>query len=483
MNYSKATLLYALNLCTIVIASAPTIFVPRQLSYNPIFENALMCSSKIYEQNQSEDLYIAEKSIVSAKPIYTSNVGSKFSQYFTIDNKPVLNVQENGTGDVDSLWFQVISNPGSFYSSNLSFSPKRTTFGTMLYGLLNLTDYISASANTALISTRNNININESNIAHPGQVSSLQSVMQAFANPDMQYGAINGEQTKSGVDDIQLKFMYHSFSTNKDDNDSWNEHTKLFWEMYALAGIPTAQGSTAQYLFEPIVGSTHAQIGLGGNLHYAYSNLKFQAEAKWRYAFAGNEIRSFDLTTNGQWSRYMLVVNSLNTLGMSPAINNLTFPCQVTPGNSFDLYFAAYYDFRESWHAEVGYDLWVRQAEKIAVSPIFPAPSIGIADITNAFPPNNPTSASSANISQSTIGPNLALSDSPNFIALSASDFNLASACTPKSISNSIYGTIAYTKELQVHIVRTGLSLVYECGHGINVPNNISVMVNIDLLF
>ena len=483
MNYSKAALLYALSICTIITASAPTIFVPRQLSYNPIFENALMCSSKIYEQNKSEDLYITEQFIVCANPIYTRTVGSKFSQYFTINNKPVLNVQENGSGDIDSLWFQVISNPGSFYSSNLSFSPERTTFGTMLYSLLHLTDHISASANTALISARNNININETNIAHPGQVPSLQSITQAFANSDMQYGAINGEQTKSGVDDIQVKFIYHSFSTNKDSDDAWNKDTKLFWEMYALAGIPTGQGSTSQYLFEPLVGSTHAQIGLGGNMHYAYNNLTFQAEAKWRYAFAGDEIRSFDLTANGQWSRYMLVVNSLNTLGMSPAINNLTFPCQVTPGNSFDLYLAAYYDFSESWHAEIGYDLWVRQAEKIAVFPIFPAPSIGIADITNAFPPNNPTSASTANISQSTISPNIAPSDSPSFIAIVPSDFNLASACAPKSLSNSIYGTIAHTKELQKHIVRTGLSVVYECGHGINVPNNISVMMNIDLLF
>lgn len=480
MNSIKATTIYALCIYTSIFASAPTIFMPRQLSYNPIFENALMCSSKIYEQTQSEDLHLLENFTISAKPIYTHNVGSKFSQYFTINNQPVLNVQENGSGDISSLWFQVVSPSGTFYSSDLSFNPKRTTFGTMLYGLLHITDHICVSANTALISARNTMNITENNIIHLGQTPSLQTIAQAFSNPDMIYGAINGEQTKSGLDDIQLKFTYHSFSTNIYD---WDKNTKVAWEAYILAGIPTGQGSTAEYLFEPLVGSTHAQIGLGGNMHYIYGNLKFQAEAKWRYAFAGNEIRSFDITQNGQWSRYMLTVNATNTLGLTPAINNLTFPAQVTPQNSFDLYAAIYYDFQESWHTEIGYDFWIRQAEKISVSPIFPAPSIGIADISNIFPPNNPTSASAANISQGALAPYSAPSDAPSFIALQPSDLNFASACAPQSISNSIYGTLAYTKELHDHILRTGLSIVYECGHSINVPNNISVMMNFDLLF
>ena len=487
--------------------SVPTIFVPRQLSYNPIFENAAMCSLKIFNQDRYSHVHAAENFMISAKPLYTQNVGKKFSQYFTVNNKQVLNVQEDGTGDVGSLWFQGISPTGSFYSSLLSFDPKRTTYGMMLYSLVHITDHISASANTALITTRNIMNISETNIIQLGQVPGLQTITQAFLNPDMLYGAIRGVQSKSGVDDIQLKLSYHSYATlhahydssshdvydvaksinkfysQKHAHDS-DEQKKLLWELYVLAGIPTGQGSQAQYLFEPLVGSTHAQIGLGGNLHYAYEKIKFQAEAKWRYAFSGDETRSFDLTKNGQWSRYLLFVNSLYKYLPYPAINSSTFFAKVTPQNSFDLYLGAYWDHQETWHVEIGYDFWIRQAEKILILPVLPAPFIGIADLYNISQVTNPQSASSANISQGIIsGQNNAVSDQPNFVAIQATDFNLASGAAPLSISNSIYGSVGYTKEMVHHLVRTGIGFAYECGHGINVPNNVSLWLTFNMMF
>ncbi len=507
MKRLRIVFLVGLNLFATSKGVAPTIFVPRQLSYNPIFENALTCSLKVFHQDRFSHLHKSEHFLLAAKPIYTQNVGSKFAQYFTINNKPVLNVQENGTGDISSLWFQTLTQTG-FYSSGLSFTPKRKTVGMMLYALLNLTEHISFCVNTALINTRNTMNIFEKNLALIGEVPGLQTITSAFSNSDMQYGAINGIQSKSGVDDIQVKFVYHSYASQSAHYDSdtidmyhvaksinkfysdkhkhahdQDESRKLFWEVYALAGIPTGAGSQAQYLFEPLVGSRHAQIGLGGNLHYNYGKIKFQAEAKWRYAFAADEMRSFDLTKNGQWSRYMLFVNFVNKMLPYPAINNSTFLAQVIPQNSFDLYCAAYWDYRENWHYEIGYDFWIRQAEKIAVSPILPQPSIGMADLYNISRVTNPQSASTANISQGVItGQNTAPSDTA-FVAIQPTNFNLASAAAPQSISNSIYASIAYSKEMMHHVVRTGLSLAYECGHGINVPNNLAIWLNLDVLF
>ena len=143
----------------------------------------------------------------------------------------------------------------------------------------------------------------------------------------------------------------------------------------------------------------------------------------------------------------------------------------------------AYWDYHEKWHLELGYDFWFRQAEKISVSPVFPAPFIGIADLYNISRATAPQSASIANISQGVVlGQNAAPSDT-TFVALQAIDLNLASAAAGKSISNSIYGLIAYTKEMMHHAVRTGFGLTYEVGHGINVPNNITAWMNVDLLF
>ena len=116
---------------------APSIFVPRQLSYNPIFENADEASLRMVNRDGFLQSFLSEKLVISAKPIYTQNIGSKFGQYFNIDNKSVLNVREDGSGDIGSLWFQVEDNGATnFYSSELSFNPRRRTLGMMLYAEL-----------------------------------------------------------------------------------------------------------------------------------------------------------------------------------------------------------------------------------------------------------------------------------------------------------------------------------------------------------
>ena len=484
MKIVKLVLVGLLGSFALSKGSAPSIFVPRQLSYNPIFENADVASLRMVHRDGFMQSFLSEKLVISAKPIYTQNIGSKFGQYFTPNNKAVLNVREDGSGDIGSLWFQVEdAGAANFYSSELSFNPRRRTLGMMLYSELNFSKYFSVSVNTAVINTRNNMNISESGIAMQGQESGWRTITQSFENSDLQYGAISGPQSKTGVDDIQIKLLFRPY----DKNDMFVNDKNLYWQVYGLVGVPTGAGSQAQYLFEPLVGSKHVQAGLGTYLYYNIGKVQFQAEAKWRYAFAADEMRSFDLAQNGQWSRYLLLVNSLNTtVPVYPAINYFTYNTQVTPQNTVDLYLSAYWNTDRGWHCELGYDLWVRQAEKIVlVDPVLPLPSVGIADLPGIAVGLNPLSASTATISQGNRGPgfpNQIVSDT-SFIPVTISDFNLNSGGAPLSISNSVYGTVAYTKELMSHLVRTGFSLAYEIGHGVNVPNNIAAFINIDILF
>jgi len=484
MKNLKIVMVCLLGSFAVCKGSARSIFVPRQLSYNPIFENADRASLYAAHRDLFEEPFLSGKLILSAKPLYTQNVGSKSDQYFTVDQKSVLNVREDGSGDIGSLWFQV-ENSGSnnFYTSELSFHPRRRTLGMMLYAQVFFNNHFAASVNTAVINTRNTMNISESGIAQLGQDPDSRTITQSFANSDMLYGAINGTQSKTGLDDIQLKFLYQPYS----QADMHSVHNRLFWNIYLLAGIPTGQGSLSKYLFEPLVGSRHAQAGLGAYMNYAAGEWKFQAEAKWRYAFAGDEVRSFDLTKNGQWSRYLLLVNAMSTtVPVYPAINNFTFTTQVTPQNSFDLYLATYWDTAHGWHCELGYDLWIRQAEKLVLNnAVLPEPAIGIADLPGIAIGVNPLSASTATISQGNRGPgyeNQVVSDAI-FTPVSISDFNLSCAAAPLSISNSIYGSVSYAKPLNTHLIRSGLSLAYEIGHGVNVPNNITVFITIDVAF
>ncbi len=166
-------------------------------------------------------------------------------------------------GNIDPLWFQVISAPDTFYSSMLSFSPVQRTYGAMLYFAWMLPADFALTINTAFVGRKNNMRICETNISSGdlGQVPGLTTLTQAFANPQMCYGKICGAQSKGGVDDIQIKLL-KNFTLCDDES--------FFGDVYGLIGVPTGHGSKAFYLFEPLVGSNHAQLGLGLNAEKSF---------------------------------------------------------------------------------------------------------------------------------------------------------------------------------------------------------------------
>ncbi len=445
-----------------------SIFVPRQLSYNPIFENALVLDAR-----KSDD-FTHKDYIFSAKPIYSQSVGSKFKRYFNICHKCSLNVQENNTGDINPLWFSVISSDTTFYSSILSFAPKRQIYGSLLYFDVNLPCNFELSINTAIIGTRNNMHICEKNIQNLG-VCSDKTVTQSFADKDRCFGRICGRRTQVGVDDIQVKLIYDC--CHKCDNA---------WDLYALVGIPTGRGSRATYLFEPLVGSKHAQLGFGTDMFwnikdYNCGSWSLVGELKYRYAFKAHECRSFDLCANGQWSRYMLFVNETDLYITFPAINRLTFKADVMPGSSLDIYLATHANHNK-WNFELGYDFWYRAGEKIKLCcKNFPT-NIGVADLIG-IADQDPQSASTATISQGVLpGTNQMVSD-PTFVPVTLRDINLISGAQQKSFSNSFYGSLAHKFVTKCdNDILLGVNADFELGSRCT-PNNVSVWLNCDFLW
>jgi len=446
-----------------------SIFVPRQLSYNPILENALVLDAQLTEPWNY---------IFSVQPIYTQSIGSKLQQYFTLNHQCTLDVQENGSGDVSSLWFKVISSDDTFYTSQLSFRPKRYTYGGLLYFAAQLPCNFHISINTAVISTRNNMHIREKNVQNLGTVAGYDTVTESFSNSARLFGRICGTRTKTGLDDIQIKVAYNPY-----------KNECLYWDIYGLFGIPTGNGSKACYLFEPLVGSKHVQLGFGSNGRWNIMNndcgsWSVLSELKYRYAFKGTERRSFDLTNNGQWSRNMLFVKESNKYVTYPAINSLTLATQVTPKSSFDLYLATHFD-RKSWNFELGYNLWYRSAEKVALCcKQLPAVGarIGMADLTG-IAAQNPQTASTANISQGVQpGVNQVTSDTA-FIPVTISDINLLSGAQARSLSNSVYGSVGYKFDVKCHTLQVGLNAAYERGSSVNTPDNITTWLNLNLYF
>ncbi len=471
MNAQKMTLLMmSLSFSAMSYADnyARSIFVPRQLSYNPILENALMLDAKIAQDTDY---------IFSIKPIYTQTVGKNLNDYFLPCHKSCLNIQEDGSGDVSSLWFNVISSDTTFYSSSLSLHPKRQSYGSLVYAAFRLPCNFELSFMTAVLQAKHTPGLSECGAANPGTCPGYDSVTASFANCARKFGRIDGcSHKKTGVDDIQVKLIY-----NPCNNDC------MYWDVYGLVGIPTGKGSKATYLFEPLVGSKHAQLGLGSDMRWNIMDAdcgswSLLSEVKYRYGFAGKECRSFDLCRNGQWSRYMLFVNESDPYNFFPAINDLTFKAKVTPGSSLDVYIATHYTYSD-WNFELGYDLWYRSAEKISLDcDCATFPTVGVADL-KGIAAQNPFTASTANISQGVQpGANQMVSDT-SFVAESLHDINLLSGAQSRSLTNSVYGSVSYKHDISCYTMQVGLNVAYEHGSLNSTPSNVATWLNLDLYF
>ncbi|MFA5998514.1 MAG: hypothetical protein WC747_00640 [Candidatus Babeliales bacterium] len=442
-----------------------SIFVPRQLTFNPILENALMSDAQLTEEFDY---------IFCFKPIYTQTVGSKFQKYFTIGHKCLLSAKEDNSGDINPLWFKVISSDDSFYNSTLLFRPKRQTFGSLLYFAAQLPHNFKVTVNTALIISKNDLHFSEKNIETDGTVSGYRTITQSFSNPKRLFGKICGDQIKTGFDDIQVKVIYNPYQTES-----------LYFDLYGLLGIPTGSGSKARFLFEPLVGSKHVQLGTGANIDWSIKKndcieLSLLSEAKYRYAFKAEEYRSFDLKNNGQWSRYMLFVHKTDKNVTYPAINDLTFNAQVTPQSSFDLYLAMQCK-HNAWSCELGYDFWYRSAETISLCKQ-ELLNIAVADL-KGIAATNPESASMANISQGVQpGSNQMVSDI-SFTPVSINDINLCSGAQSSSLSNSVYFSIGYKFDSKNYTTKIGINSAYERDSSSSKPDTISTWFNVNLYF
>ncbi|CAM6000395.1 unnamed protein product [Sphagnum balticum] len=401
------------------------------MAYNPIYEDAFVFDE--YAQMEEQFLF-------SAKPIYTQTIGNSIKKYFNINHTCSMNVQEDGSGIIDPLWFQVISAPGTNYSSTLSFSPVQKTYGAMLYLTWMLPADFALTFNTAVVRRKNNIHICENGITSTdlGQVPGFATLTQAFKNPDMLYGRICGTQSKSGADDLQIKLLKNFRSCD----------ASLFGDIYVLVGVPTGHGSKARYLFEPLVGSNHVQFGLGLNGEKSFDfqmcdRFSLYGECKWRYGFKAKETRSFDMKPNGQWSRYLLFTTPTASADPFPAINDLTFRTNVTPRNSVDLLLAAHLEHRH-FAFEVGYNFWYRQAEK--VRPCINLPAVGIADLVGIAQLANPspvpvTTSSGATISEGVYPNAFQMPHDASYTVVNAQNINCLSGAQAASCTNAVFGS------------------------------------------
>lgn len=423
-------------------AHSSSFMMPRSVTHNATYELALD-TYHIYRDPTTE--YSSYAYYVT--PFYMqSNNSSSVARYFLPNNTSNLNIQEDGTGNIGSLWLNLIAPPGLFYSSTISLSPISKIIGSYFYGRFALGDLCPdaywwirnswLSISFAAMQVRHNLNIEEILTGEQvyGTIPGITTGIQAFNDPAWLYGKLSPSSLKrSGVDDIQLKLGSNYYSA---DN-------KIRLGLYLVGTIPTGNMPQAQFLFEPLVGTKHGAVGFGVMGDYTApigESCRWSVlyDFKYRYLFSGREIRSFDLLENGDWSRYMLLVNAAATSVSFPAINSCTLPAKITPKSQIEYWLAIHYAYC-AWNIELGYNLWWRSRDSITLLGAFPADT-GIYDLAGVVI-DNPISASMANISQSAIGPNQAPSDA---VFTPSTTLNTESGAQLSAITNSVYLAFSY---------------------------------------
>ncbi len=463
-------------------AQSTSFFMPRSVTHNATLELALD-NYQIYRDPTAQCADYA----FYATPFYmqSHNAGS-LARSFLPNNAPFLDIQENGTGNIGSLWLDLIAPPGLFFSSIMSIAPLSKTIGSYFYARFAFESlYPDAcwllknswfSLSFAAMQVRHTLNIQEVLTGSQvyGTIPGITTGIQAFNNPTWTAGKLSPVTLKhSGVDDIQLKLGTNYYYAQNRCRDGF----------YLVGTIPTGNTPHSEFLFEPLVGTRHGAFGFGimGDCICPVGDIaqwSLMYDFKYRYLFSGHEIRSFDLAPNGDWSRYLLVVNESATSVSLPGINACTIPVNVTPGSQIEYWFAFHYAYC-NWNVELGYNLWWRGRDSITLIGSFP-PDTGIYDLTGAVS-GTPVSASKANITESAIGPNQAPSDS---VFTPSSTFNLSSGKQHSALSDSLYLAFSYNGvACDEYPWLAGIGGGYEFAEGHNALSQGSVWGKLGILF
>ncbi|MDP3787685.1 MAG: hypothetical protein Q8Q60_00020 [Candidatus Chromulinivorax sp.] len=224
----------------------------------------------------------------------------------------------------------------------------------------------------------------------------------------MQYGLINGDiSTGAKFGDIEMTAGYRFISN--DDNS---------FSVAVRASAPTGGAAQGVYMMEPIFGRG-GNWGLGGYMdgHVKLwegnneNNFELRMIANAMHLFNADTVRSYDLTTNGGGSKYLLVGNFTGGVYQS-TIQNLINYSTLASTSSFgvegDVALSFAYNAR-GWSFDLGYEFWGRSAETLVITGDFSSEAYAVLGRQWV---NSSTSGTAANTAQPLAEINLAVTQS-----------------------------------------------------------------------
>ena len=373
--------------------------------------------------------------------------------YFFWNDLQALKMNEDPDNDLEPARniigynFNIETTNGT-QTSLITLDPKQTFYGVGLSFRYGFKEKWWTAIEVPFVSVTNNLNLSEGVLIDGGGLNTTAlgfdakpvtatTMIEAFRQPGMLYGRIEGPQKKNGLGDILL-YLGYDFVDKKDN----------YLSPFIGFVLPTSNRPKAIYMWEPVTGNNkHAGIILGAYGHSVIhekndNQIWFTWSTNNQYLFRNRQRRSFDLN-RGPWTRYLAMyandtqrqspIQTLGTDGIKTfGINIMTQDVHVTPG------FSNFSTISMSWinnhlHTTLGASTFIRESENIELANQW---VLGpeVADLAN----NN------ASNMWSNIG-TLASNGTVNGTSLIlAEDINYASATNTNFLVSSIYATLGY---------------------------------------
>lgn len=421
--------------------SSFTFFAPRQITFDSTYELALADYNFFCAPCGWARFYVT--------PFYQqSRRSKKFGSYFLPEGREQITVRDNGLGDVNPNNFGIFT-PNQTFNASLSLSPERRVAGVLLTAFFDFSCWCDgwwASIHTAAFQAQHKMNCLETGFSSSSSTcpTLFSTLCGALDNPAFTAGRFSSTTLKrGGLDDIQFKLGYNLWSCGCD-------HVGI----YFLVSAPTGKKPQCLNIFEPLVGSRHASVGGGLNIGQDLNNwlipcddadLSLLLDLKYRYIIPAHECRTFDLTPNGDWSRFLNLTTSTDSFNRTLGVNVLTSPNVTISYHEINFWTALHYQYC-NYGFEFGYNLWWRSKDKLSLKDTLNISDFAIFDLNGAAT-LNPASANTAQIFQAintsgvpsnSLGGSLLVSDT-TFTRLSSCNINLNSAAQPKAITHKIY--------------------------------------------
>jgi len=393
--------------------------VNAPLKYTTFYEmvdQARLCGSYKDEKSTIKPFWGGTFQLV---PFYQeSEHSSRTGQYFGLHGKnqlrvrttafdAITNVHPNTTikGIMNDIDFAYLVHSATMQPDNVTmleqtylsvaFQPKQTVYGgTISYYQLfdRVIKNLFVFAHVPVVRQEREAHASVTAIS----LDAEEKVIYANAMASFFAGTLEGPAVLEGDEAVsrgQVKMTNVKFAGKKLTSDGFSDIDCGFG--YLLFNKPTFQLSLAlgltvpicdhpkgEFVFEPVRGNG-GHIGFGGNLdgwvkihECGKQRAVLLMKNEVRYLFQSREMRTVGIKGH-EWGHYY-ALGKVGQAELVPAANVLTLKNDVTPGFQYDGMFGFMYE-NSGWTAELGYNLYAREQEKVRLSSVFPENTYAIA--------------------------------------------------------------------------------------------------------